>query len=358
MTLRCGMAGWITLRVALIAAVSGWAVVAGQGSAVAADPGTTVTGTVGSGLSKHSYRVYIPSTYRPNRPAPLVVMTHGCQTTAEQQQRANQYDVVAERERFLVLYPDVNPIEAKLQPGPLENCWQFPLPTSWLRGLGDPAAIAAMTQTVMSGWRVDPERVYMVGMSAGGFMTSIMAAAYPDLFAAVAINAGGAYADGTCIGVPAGLPVALTARLARWQMGGRARVVPRLAMGGDADRGIPPGCVDKALEQGLRTNNLALGGSQTGPISLKPASTRGVDGAEPNDYDSTVTTYLDPDGCVVGERWLIHGMDHFWPGGSTDPELASFTDPKGPDGAEITWAFLSRFTRSGTAPPCAEAMRH
>ena len=349
------MFGRITTRAALIAALTGWAVAAGQGIAVAADPGTTVTGTVGSGVQEHSYRVYIPSTYRPGRAAPLVVMTHGCQTTAEQQQRANLYDAVAERERFLVLYPDVSPIEADVQPGPLRNCWQFPLPTSWLRGVGDPAAIAAMTKAVMTDLRVDPERVYMVGMSAGGFMTSIMAATYPDLFAAVAINAGGAYGDGTCLGVPAGLPVTLSAQLARWQMGGRARVVPRLAMGGDADRGVPPGCVDKALDQGLRTNNLVLGRSQTGPVSLKPASTRDVDGAEPDGYSSTVTTYLDPAGCVAAERWLIHGMDHFWPGGSTDPELANFTDPNGPNGAEVTWEFLSRYTKSGTAPPCTEA---
>ena len=47
--------------------------------------------------------------------------------------------------------------------------------------------------------RIDTARVYMVGMSAGGFMTSIMAAAYPDLFTAVTINAAGAYADASCL---------------------------------------------------------------------------------------------------------------------------------------------------------------
>jgi hypothetical protein len=72
-------------------------------------------------------------------------------------------------------------------------------------------------------------------------------------------------------------------------------------------------------------------------------------------YSSTVSTYLDPDGCLIGERWLIHGMNHFWPGGSSDPQWASFTDPKGPNGAEIAWAFLTRYTKSDTAMPCAEA---
>jgi poly(hydroxyalkanoate) depolymerase family esterase len=319
----------------------------------AAVAGGTTASVHGTGTSAHPYRVYVPSSYSAARPAPLLVMTHGCQTTAEQQQRANLLDPLADREGFIVLYPDVSSIEAGA-PGPLKNCWQFPLPANWHRDQGSPQAIAAMTRAVMGRWAVDPERVYMSGMSAGSFMTSIMAAAYPDLFAAVAINAGGAYADGLCLGVPVGIPVALSAQMARDEMGGRARIVPRLVTGGDRDQGIPPGCADKALEQGLRTNNLVLGPSQDGPIALTPAAVRTAPADEPGGYPSTVSTYRDPAGCLIGERWLVHGMNHHWPGGSTDPRLKGFTDPKGPSGAEITWAFLKRFTKSGSAFPCAE----
>lgn len=319
-----------------------------------AQAGSTTASVHGTGASAHPYRVYVPSSYAAGRPAPLVVMTHGCKTTAEQQQRANLLDPVADREGFIVLYPDVSAVEAGA-PGPLKNCWQFPLPANWHRDQGSPQAIAAMTRAVMERWSVDPERVYMSGMSAGSFMTSIMAAAYPDLFAAVAINAGGAYADGICLGVPVGIPVALSAQMARDEMRGRARIVPRLVTGGDSDLGIPPGCADKALEQGLRTNNLVLGPSQDGPIALTPAAVRAAPADKPGGYPSTVSTYRDPAGCLIGERWLVHGMNHHWPGGSTDPKLKDFTDPKGPSGAEITWAFLKRFTKSGTAFPCAEA---
>ena len=316
------------------------------------DPGSTQTFTYGSGVAAHPYIVYVPTSYDAARPAPLVVMTHGCQTTAEQQMRANLYNQVAEHEGIVVLYPDVNAIEAA-QPGPTARCWQFPSPLSWRRDSGDAGAIAGMTRAVMERWRIDSERVYMVGMSAGSFMTSIMAAAYPDLFAAVGIMAGGAYADPLClVGNPASTPASISAQLAFDEMGPRARIVPRLVMGGDADAGITPACADKALEQGLRTNNLVLGGGQDAPISLKPASMR----EEPNQggYPSTVSTYLDPDGCLIGERWLIHGMNHFWSGGSSDPKWANWTDPKGPSGAEISWRFLSRYTKSSTAMPCAE----
>lgn len=343
-------ATWLGLATAVALGVPGAALAADP-----PDPGSTHTSSFAVGSETYPYIVYVPTTYDPARPAPLVVMTHGCQTTADQQMRANLYNRVAERERFVVLYPDVNATEAQ-SPGPTQRCWQFPAPTSWHRDSGDPAAIAGMTRTVIAHWNIDPERVYMVGMSAGSFMTSIMAAAYPDLFAAVAINAGGAYADGGCLVASPGIPVQASAQLAYAEMGPRARVVPRLVTGGDADQGIPPACADKALEQGLRTNNLVISGTQEGPIALTPSDVH--EEPNPGGYASTVRTYRDPDGCVAGQRWLIHGMNHFWPGGSSDPALANFTDPKGPNGAEVTWGFLSHYTRSETAPPCAESLLH
>jgi poly(hydroxyalkanoate) depolymerase family esterase len=316
------------------------------------DPGKTRELTYGSGSEAYPYIVYVPSSYHRSRPAPLVVMTHGCQTTAEEQMRSTLYNQVAERRGFVVLYPDVTAAHAA-QPGPTRNCWQFPVPESWHRDSGDAAAIAGMTRAVIERWPIKRQRVYMVGVSAGGFMTSIMAAAYPDLFAAVAIMAAGAYADGGCLGTGPGIPVEASAQLARAEMGSRARIVPRMVIGGDADQGIPPACADKALEQGLRTNNLVLGDVQEAPIPLVPASVREV--PKQGGYSSTVSTYRNPAGCLIGERWLIHGMNHFWSGGSSDPELANFTDPKGPNGAKATWRFVSRYTKRSTAMPCATA---
>lgn len=318
-----------------------------------ADPGQTMSFTLGSGDTANPYIVYVPTSYDASRPAPLVVMTHGCQTTAEQQMRSTLWNQVAEREGIVMLYPDVNQNQVN-QPGPLKRCWGFFDPgTNAHRDSGDMAALAGMTQAVLDGWSIDRERMYMVGMSAGSFMTSNMAAAYPELFAAVGIMAGGAYADGTCFGGLPGGPVEASAQAARDEMGSRARVIPRIVMGGDADQGITPDCADKALLQGLRTNNLVLGDSQTAPISLEPASVEEV----PKDggYSSTVSTYRDPDGCVIGQRWLIHGMNHFWSGGTSDTTYKNFNDPKGPNGADVMWDFLSRYTKASTEMPCAEA---
>jgi poly(hydroxyalkanoate) depolymerase family esterase len=319
------------------------------------DPGRTKTFTYDAGGDPRPYILYTPTSYSRSHPAPLLVMAHGCQTTAEEQMRASLFNGLAERHGFVVLYPDVDVAETQ-QPGPLRNCWKFYDSANWSRDSADPTAIAEMTREVMARRRIDQQRVYLAGISAGGFTTSIMAAAYPDLYAAVVIAAGGEYGDPGCLFVnTATRPVDDSAAAAYAEMGSQARVVPRLVMGGDADQGVPPQCADKALEQGLRTNNLVISGSQDGPIALTPSSVKEAPPPGADRYGSTVSTYTDPDGCVIGERWLIHGMNHFWPGGSSDPEWANFTDPKGPSGARITWRFLSRYTKRSTAMPCAEA---
>src|SRR5581483_7745632 len=56
------------------------------------DPGSTHTFTYQSGSNAYPYIVYVPTSYHPGHHAPLVVMTHGCETTAEQQMRANLYN--------------------------------------------------------------------------------------------------------------------------------------------------------------------------------------------------------------------------------------------------------------------------
>src|SRR5205085_12356783 len=111
-----------------------------------------------------------------------VVMVHGCQTTAEQEQRVTLFDQVAERERFVVLYPEADAV-GRAQPGPLTQCWKFLDPTTYFRGNGDTAAIADMTRAIMGKRAIDSERVYIVGVSAGGPMASVDAAADSDLYA-------------------------------------------------------------------------------------------------------------------------------------------------------------------------------
>jgi poly(hydroxyalkanoate) depolymerase family esterase len=338
---------------ALVAAV----VALAPGAALAADPpdpGQTTSGTVTSNGTDYNYLLYTPTSYRPGRAAPLVVSVHGCQTTAEQHMKSTLWNQLAERKGFVVLYPDVD-LRGRTQPGPLNQCWNFPYPPAYFRGNSDPAAIADMTRAVMATRSIKGQRVYVVGTSAGGLMAAVDAAAYSDLFAAVGLVESAGFADGTCFTTGVGTPVEVSAQLAFDQMGPRARVVPTFVIGSDADLAFPQTCANKALEQGLRTNNLVLSGGQTEPIALAPAAVHRKQ--KPGGYPYVVSRYRDPDGCLIGERWIISGMPHSWPGGSTDPKYAGWTDPKAPSGAEGSWAFFRRYTKRRTSMPCAEASR-
>jgi poly(hydroxyalkanoate) depolymerase family esterase len=311
--------------------------------------GKTTHGVTNFKGDRFPYLLYTPPSYRPGSPVPLVVMVHGCQTTAAQEEQVTRFDKLADRYGFVVLYPEVDPI-GKVAPGPIANCWKFLYAPVYLRGFGDTAAIAQMTHEVMRKRVIDRQRVYMVGVSAGGLMTSASAAAYPDLYAAVGIVESAGYLDGFCFTDGVGIPVEASAQLARVAMGANGRVVPRFVIGSTGDLAFPQTCAKKAMQQGLRTNNLVISDSQTGPLSLAPTAVRQYKVRHGRGY--TVSTFRDPAGCLIGQQTIIDGMPHAWPGGSS--KMGGYSDPTAPDGATAAWDFLRHFTLRSTAMPCAE----
>ncbi len=300
--------------------------------------------------------VYVPASARGGEPAPLVVVLHGANTTAEQQRAANLFDPVAKREGFIVMYPD-HETDSQLGPHPLQS-WRMYDIVETQRGVGDADAIAELTRQVIQDWNVDPERVYVVGMSAGGWMTSIMGAAYPDIYAAIGLAEAGAYGMGTAlIGLfqpvgPTLVPAEVPALAAYLAMDSHARVVPMINFQGEKDLAATPAAGAQAVKQWLMTNNLVESGSPYAPFPLAPSET--IDVIPEDGYPYHVDIYRDEEGCRVVEQVRIEEMEHYWPGGTDDPELSGFTDPRAPSGAEMSWAFFKRFRLSDTSSPCVE----
>jgi poly(hydroxyalkanoate) depolymerase family esterase len=300
----------------------------------------------------YPYAVYVPSSRRAGSVLPLVVVLHGCTMTADEMAAASQYDALAERDRFIVLYPDVDATDAANG-----RCWKgIWEPLAEGRGRGDAVAIAQMTQDVVARWHIDRNRVYAIGISAGGFETAILAADYPDLYAAIGIHSGTAYLGGEPACAPAdGLTTGSDAagRAALVAMGPRARVVPVVVLHGDADDRVPYRCGQLAVAQWLRTDRLVLGRGRRAPVPSAPTGIR--QGAAPGGHAYTLLSYADRSGCVIAELWTVHGMGHFWSGGSSDPSSARFSDPRGPSAAAASWAFFSRWGLTGPLQPCGRS---
>ncbi len=351
--IRPPWSAWNILGVICIAA--SMVVVANLGTRSDAEPvagasrggnGTVHSWTYTSSSGTNPYLVYTPPSYRSGDSWPLYVNLHGCSTTAEQQMYSTGLNEVADSEQFLVVYPDVHEATAG-------GCWRafFGDPASGQRGAGgDADIVAAITRATMERYTVDPERVYLMGMSSGGFQASAGGAAYSDLYAAIGVSAGGGYGMNVSCAALTDDVVPLYAREAVAQMRSAARVMPFFAIGGTVDplgeQSAPGGCSRLAFAQWMATDNLiASAAGADVSYQLDPNAT--VHGAIPDGYNWTKQVFGNRAGCRIGERWIVDGMGHFWSGGSSDPQWSRWSDLRGPDASAASWDFFRRFTKSG-----------
>ncbi len=275
------------------------------------------------------YRIYIPGSYS-GRKTPLVVMLHGCKQNPEDFAAGTKMNALAEEHGFIAVYPGQSETANGMR------CWNWFNPRNQHRGRGEPSIIAGITRQVMRRYAVDPERVYIAGLSAGGAMTAIMAATYPDLYAAAGVHSG--LARGAARNVPAAYSamrsgdavIAPEVAIAPMSLSD-PRPVPMIVFHGDRDETVNLRNSGQVLAQAAQ--------DRMGSLRRQESSGRVRQG-----HAYTRTAYLDRKGRSFFELWVVHGSSHAWSGGS---EAGSYTDPLGPDASrEMLRFFLSHVHHS------------
>jgi poly(hydroxyalkanoate) depolymerase family esterase len=288
-----------------------------------------------------SYAVYTPPGLRPGIAVPLVVVLHGCNQSVKDAALGTEVNAYAERAGFVAVYPEQSAADN------LRLCWNWFQPRHQARGLGEPAAIARITERVLrgrGGARLDRNRVHVMGLSAGGAMAGILAATYPDVYASVGIHSAPQFGAArspmmALLAMKSGGPdPERQGRLAHAAMGSRARVVPVIVFQGDADRTVWAGNGDTVVRQWLTTSQLANGAGPRYDFARPHA--RNADRV-PDGLSYEVRLWNDDSGRPVVQYWVVSDLGHAWSGGAS---AGSYTDPRGPS---ATGAMCDFFDQTG-----------
>lgn len=299
-------------------------------------------------------------TYLPDRlpdPAPLVVVMHGCSQSARGYFDHSGWQRYADQGGFALLLP-----EQQIGPGPvfdpggrnhLARCFNFAELRDSRRDSGEALSIRQMIDRMTAEHRIDPARIFVTGLSAGGGMTAVMLATYPEVFAGGAIVAGLPYRCGTATrtaDVACGVTLAFQAhkpapdrtpeewgRRVREAAPGFQGRYPRVSIWqGTADPTVDPPNARELIEQWTNVHG----------IDQAP------DGRE-DGADHTRLLFKDAQGQVLVESYELRGFGHATPidpDGADEP-CGSLGDQWIVDGNICSAHRIARFWGLIGAPP-------
>jgi poly(hydroxyalkanoate) depolymerase family esterase len=235
-------------------------------------------------------------------PPALVVVLHGCGQTAAGYDLGAGWSTLAKRYGFALLMPEQQPSNNA------QTCFNWFNPADTARGHGEACSIRQMIGRMVGDHKISERRIFVTGLSAGGAMTSVMLATYPEVFA------GGAIIAGLPFGVATNVREALNGMFQSpsrpaSELGDLVRNAshhkgpwPKLSVWhGSADRTVNPANANEIVKQWLDVHDLPS----------TPMSEATVDG-----YPRQI--WWNADGETVVESYTITDMAHGTPLGTAD----------------------------------------
>lgn len=248
---------------------------------------------------------YVPTTVKPS--APVLVAIHGCTQSADEFDDESGWMKLADQWGFILVLP-----EQQKKNNPL-RCFNWFGPNDQNRGGGEALSIQQMVDYVKANATVDDQRVFVTGFSAGGAMTAVMLATYPDVFHGGGIVAGVPYKCAeSATGPSASTCQSSSADKTPQEWGDLVRNTsshtgpwPKVSLWhGDADTSVTPLNMTELMDQWTNVNG----------IDQYPDVQETVQG-----YPHEV--YTDVAGNALVETYLLSGLEHavaINPGASTD----------------------------------------
>ncbi len=291
--------------------------------------GEVMGGVYVGAAGSRSYRLYVPPT-RSERPA-LVVMLHGCTQSPDDFAAGTRMNEIADREGFLVVYPAQSPNANG------SKCWNWFRSQDQAREGGEPSLIAGIVRDVVNRQGVDPHRVFVAGLSAGGAMAVILGRTHPELFKGIGVHSGLPYAAAHDVS-SAFAAMGGGAAPQEPRRAASAGFVPTIVFHGDRDTTVNVGNGAQVVAQALQRLSAAEPGT--------PVHSTVAQGTTSAGSPYTRTVHRDADGRPRVEHWVVHGAGHAWAGGSSS---GSYTAPDGPDASEAMTRFFLAQARVAAA---------
>lgn len=258
---------------------------------------------VSSGIERE-YVLYVPKSYHRAKPAPLVITLHGAGVSPRQQMEMSEWNEVADREGFLVVYPS-----GTTGGGP--RVWR-------MRGADetrDVRFISDLIDEIQKSYSIDPRRIYANGLSNGGGMSFILSCRLPGRIAAVGL-----------VGA---------AQLAPWSSCADEHAVPMIDFHGTADPMAPyDGGTSWVVPSPLPSvPRWAANWARRNHCASPPIDTPVNGEVMRREY-----THCTDDASVV--LYTIRGGGHTWPGGQPLPEWFAGRTSTSIDATREMWSFF------------------
>ncbi|OGR29509.1 MAG: hypothetical protein A2005_06195 [Desulfuromonadales bacterium GWC2_61_20] len=277
-------------------------------------------------LLRRDFLLHVPAGYRGDRPLPLLLVMHGAFSTGAETEVETGFSILADREGFLVAYPEGIGLFGWLQHWNAGHCCG----KAAADDIDDIAFVDAVIAAVRQRLAVDPRRIYMVGMSNGGMFTYRYAAERTSVLAAAAVVGGaiGSRLEG------GGEP---------WQVPPPALPLPIVIMHGLADEHVPAAGGKSPRKGGVRSY---------APVTEAVEFWKSANGCIGNPRET-----MERQGALRRQQWqdcaqgsvveldLFADWKHRWPAPHSTGTLPAEDRLRGFDASAAVWDFLRRYQR-------------